>query len=285
MIRPVLILALYLFFIGPNAYAADRGDFNKDGHTDVVWWNSATGQISFWLMNGTDIASVASLGLGVAPATGWVPVGAGDLNGDGNSDLVWRNSITGSNAVWFLDGMQLQAVADLPAITNTYFRVVSVNDFDGDGRDDVLWRHIGDPNFVDPATGQNAIWVMNASTVTGVIDLPTVDRSWRVFGSGDFNHDGHADIVWRSSNLSYTAVWFMNGTNLAGTGDFVTRDALAAPILSIADYTNDGHADLLLQRLPGATENLNMAVMQETTKTARVDYPAVSAPVHVIGPK
>ena len=32
---------------------AGAGDFNGDGKSDILWQNSATGQRSIWLMNGT----------------------------------------------------------------------------------------------------------------------------------------------------------------------------------------------------------------------------------------
>ena len=30
----------------------------------------------------------------------WKVVGTGDFNGDGKSDILWRNTSTGENAIW-----------------------------------------------------------------------------------------------------------------------------------------------------------------------------------------
>ena len=44
----------------------------------------------------------------------------------------------------------------------------------------------------------------------------SVDPNWRIVGSGDFNGDGKADLVWQHTNGSL-AVWYMNGvTAIAG---------------------------------------------------------------------
>ncbi|NJL09937.1 MAG: hypothetical protein HC908_06420, partial [Calothrix sp. SM1_7_51] len=35
----------------------------------------------------------------------WKMITAADFNGDGKDDILWRNSRTGENAVWFMDGL------------------------------------------------------------------------------------------------------------------------------------------------------------------------------------
>ena len=40
--------------------------------------------------------------------------------------------------------------------------------------------------------------------------------SWKAIGTGDFNGDGHSDILWQNTN-GQAAIWEMNGTHqLAG---------------------------------------------------------------------
>ena len=87
----------------PMALAA--GDFNGDGKADLVWCNSATGEVAVWLLDGPTLLSAALVGAPVDRA--WLPVGVGDINGDGKADLVWRNSLSGQVAVWFLNGPTL----------------------------------------------------------------------------------------------------------------------------------------------------------------------------------
>jgi hypothetical protein len=46
-----------------------KWDFNSDGHTDILWRNSTTGDVVVWFMNGGAIASSADYG--VIPAS-WI---------------------------------------------------------------------------------------------------------------------------------------------------------------------------------------------------------------------
>ena len=41
--------------------------------------------------------------------------------------------------------------------------------------------------------------------------------SWKAIGTGDFNDDGHSDILWQNTN-GQAAIWEMNGTNEIGGG-------------------------------------------------------------------
>ena len=47
-----------------------------------------------------------------------------DFNGDGKPDIVWRNTSTGQNAIWYMDGATLIDIADLPALPNPNYSIV-----------------------------------------------------------------------------------------------------------------------------------------------------------------
>ena len=60
-------------------------------------------------MNGNTITSsglVTSGGAAVAPDATWHVVEIGDFNGDGNSDILWRNN-NGTMAEWLLNGTSI----------------------------------------------------------------------------------------------------------------------------------------------------------------------------------
>ncbi|MCY7277928.1 MAG: DUF4347 domain-containing protein, partial [Phormidesmis sp. CAN_BIN44] len=93
-------------------------------------------------------------------------------------------------------------------VDNTSLTRFVKNDFNGDGKSDILWR--------SPSTGQVAIWEMNGTTLlpgTGYISN-TPALTWQISGTGDFNNDKKADILWRNSSTGQLAIWEMDGTTL-----------------------------------------------------------------------
>src|SRR5262249_42623549 len=80
---------------------APSHDFNFDHRSDALWYNTATGQVVTWLLNGTTLAGGGSPGSASSP---FAIVGQRDFNGDGKADILWRNSTTGQLVVWLLNG-------------------------------------------------------------------------------------------------------------------------------------------------------------------------------------
>jgi hypothetical protein len=54
----------------------------------------------------------------------WTIVGAGDFNGDGKTDILWRNTSSGQNAVWYLDGATVTGFAILDSVTDQNWKIV-----------------------------------------------------------------------------------------------------------------------------------------------------------------
>ena len=46
---------------------AETGDFNSDGMSDVLWYNTTNGQVVMWLMNGASVAGGGSPGVAGNP--------------------------------------------------------------------------------------------------------------------------------------------------------------------------------------------------------------------------
>jgi hypothetical protein len=72
------------------------------------------------------------------PGAEWRQVGTGDFNGDGNSDILWRDT-SGNVAIWLMNGsqvMQSRVVGNRP----NNWTIVGTADFNGDGKSDILWR-------------------------------------------------------------------------------------------------------------------------------------------------
>ncbi len=51
---------------------------------------------------------------------------------------------------------------------------------------------------------------------------PNPGANWYAVGIGDFNGDGHSDILWQNTSWQ-VAIWDMNGTNRIGGGTVSTN--------------------------------------------------------------
>ena len=75
--------------------------------------------------------------------------------------------------------------------------------------------------------------------------LPVNDLSWRIVGTGDFNNDTHVDILWRNASSGINIVWFMNGTDWAGSAELMPVSDLTWQIVGTGDFNDDTHVDIL----------------------------------------
>ncbi len=93
-------------------------------------------------------------------------MGVDDLNGDGKSDVLWRNSASGETAAWLMDGTRLVAGRGL---LGPPWTITRTGDFNGDGKADIL--------FTNPVTGDKVMWLMDGLVpMSG--HLLTNDPNW-----------------------------------------------------------------------------------------------------------
>jgi hypothetical protein len=97
------------------------GDFNGDGHPDILGQNKMTGNLYVWYMNGTTITGGVSI-TGTGDLT-WEAVGIADFNKDGKLDILWRNYAAGQNAVWFMNGTSKTDSTGLTSVDTSWEKV------------------------------------------------------------------------------------------------------------------------------------------------------------------
>jgi len=176
-----------------------------------------------------------------------VPFGGAvnDFDGDGRSDVLWRNT-AGNNNIWKSAN---SATAQYVTSVGTAWRIVGVGDFDGDGKHDILWR----------SGTSNTIWrSANATTKLGVTSVGT---HWSVAGVGDFNGDGRSDILWRSGSAN--VIW-----RGGASSSQQTVAAMVSPwmVAGIGDFDGNGQADILW-RNPSTGGNLIWKGASATNRT------------------
>ena len=109
---------------------------------------------------------------------------APDLNGDGKSDLLWRNQTLHQSTAWLMDG--LTQLSSIPLLDDVNWKVSAYADFNGDNRSDLF--------FTNPSTGQMVIWLMNGTSVSSW-SLVLTDPTLQLVDVADLNGDGFVDAA------------------------------------------------------------------------------------------
>lgn len=240
-----------LWFLGNNGIrnavflptVADRNwqfrgvaDFNGDGQTDILWHNEVSGQVGIWLTNGGQLSGVA-VDLPVVGDRNWKITGVGDLNGDGQTDILWQNRGTTELAFWRMQGTRFQAAVSVGSTLDGNWRVEAVKDFNGDNSTDLVLRN--------SVSGENSLWYLRNGQLGAKVVLPSTPTSAQLETVADFSRDGKPDLVWRDRNSGETYIWntdpsvLTRGLNLPSAGNRNWQVGLTA------DFDRDGDADIL----------------------------------------
>ncbi|HEX4824204.1 MAG TPA: FG-GAP-like repeat-containing protein [Candidatus Polarisedimenticolaceae bacterium] len=270
------------------AYAGDAvsgaGDVNGDGYSDVIvgvyGWDDAqadSGDARVYLGSAAGLKTTPDTTVTPGQAFaqfGYAVAGAGDVNGDGFSDVIvgaWQYDDGESNegAAFIYHGGP-NGLSTVPNATiegnqaGGFFgwNVAAAGDVNGDGYGDVI---VGAYAFDNPGAESGAAWVYrgSASGITGtrwdVTPVQTgAEAGWSVAGAGDVNGDGYADVLigaihWDVATTDEGADFIAYGGS-SGPGapqrfgaslgtSFMRMGQLVA---SAGDVNGDGYSDVLV---------------------------------------
>lgn len=281
-----------------GASVAGAGDINGDGYGDLVigasyasddGYNAARGQALVYFGSATGIAAEAdtilkeSMGFALY---GESVAGAGDINGDGYSDIIvgapgygyltpypdglrgrvyiHYGSATGISATDFVEGDQYY--------TQFGQYVTGMGDVNGDGYTDIAVSapnyHIYFPNadgavfiYYGSATG---LILTPANIYTNAQPIAATGFSRWMAGGGDLNGDGYTDLVISQPNyyddmlgpnpshtISRLLLYYGSPSGLPTTPVIIDSTArvglaLSVPIAHAGDVNGDGYADIVV---------------------------------------
>jgi len=207
------------------------------------------------------ITLTATDAAGVAAATNFNLVvtesaSTADFNGDGSSDIVWRNQQTGENYVWYLDNSTVTGLGTLPALGDLGWVIEGVGDFDQDGTvDDLLWHQYD--------TGEIYLWTTDPAgtdpSVVGADSLGNLSRStgWSIQDVGDFDADGYRDdLLWFNQGTAEVFLWTTeNGTVTDSQGLSTGLAGTGWAVVAVGDFDGDNDSDDLVWRNGQTGEN------------------------------
>jgi hypothetical protein len=198
------------------------GDFDGNNQPDLIWQNKSNGQVAAWLY-ASGLSVIGSPTFATETDTNWKIVGAGDMDRDGQTDLVWRNPATGALRIWHMKwDVATQALSKRDSVTigvvgptaASLWEVAGVADMNGDTYPDLIWRQYASPFSL-------AAWFLTDATVIAtpyMTPATNVDPAWRIVAVADIGddngvRDGHPDLVWQRDGSNDIAVWYMGGSD------------------------------------------------------------------------
>jgi hypothetical protein len=264
---------------------SSAGDVNGDGYSDVIvgahqYDNGQTNEGAAFVYHGSasGLSTTASSLLESNQASaymGWSVSSAGDVNGDGYSDVIigatyYDNGQTNEGAAFVYHGSSsgLSTTASFQVESNqasAYMgrSVSSAGDVNGDGYSDVI---VGAYLYDNGQTDEGAAFVYHGSatglSTTASSQLESnqagAEMGFSVSSAGDVNGDGYSDVIVGAylydngqTNEGAAFVYHGSATGLSTTASFQVESNQASAnmgysVSSAGDVNGDGYSDVIV---------------------------------------
>jgi hypothetical protein len=263
--------------VGTNPSGVVVGDVDGDGDLDLLSSSYVSATVSLRLNNGrgsfTAPAANPEIAVGATPAG----VALGDIDGDGDLDLLAGNvngssvSVRLNNGAGVFSGGSNVAVGDYPSS-------LAVGDVDGDGDLDLVVTNFNNATVSVRLNNGSGGFTASAPTIS-------VGNRPNSIALGDLDGDGDLDFVTANDNSGTLSVRFNNGS-----GSFIAGAAANLPMGSypqsavLGDLDGDGDLDVASVDLSGNAVRVrfNDGVGSFTARAATPDAAVGSSPKAVV---
>jgi hypothetical protein len=230
----------------PINVAIVSGDFIHSGHLGLAVVDGPNAATYILLGQGDGTFAPSSAAFASSPSSDVASVAA-DLNGDGNLDLAFEDSVDlgyGNGAFSASGSLYTMGLPES----------VALGDFNGDGKLDAVVANGG--SKTSPSSGLTVSLGKGDGTFTSGAGSPIpLGNSLSAVVAADFNGDGKLDLAVADAGNNIVMILLGNGDGTFGPpAPFVVGNSPEA--ILAADFNNDGKLDLVVANRADGTVTL-----------------------------